>query len=86
MKEKFQAFFMWLLAAPVTAAGIDAMVHTTTAIIGALTALVGLLIGICGLIWWIRRLRRQTIKITREELDFQRMRDRLKKQTHKHHE
>jgi len=59
---------MWFMAVPVTAKGLEALAHGATTLFGALTALLGFMMGTCGFIWWLRRLRRQRVKMQLEEM------------------
>jgi hypothetical protein len=73
MKEKVSAFCMWALAVPVTAKGVDSLVHGATTLLGLGTALLGFIIAILGVTWWKRRLRRQWLKLEIEEFQYREM-------------
>jgi len=64
---------MWIASVPLTVNGIDAVVHGATTLFGMLTAFFGFLMAACGFVWWLRRLRRQKVKLTLEEMQLKNM-------------
>ena len=73
MKEKASAFLMWIASVPLTLSGMESVVHCAATLFGMLSAFFGFLMAACGFIWWLRRLRRQKIKLTLEEMQLKNM-------------
>lgn len=67
-KEKVTAFWMWIASVPITAKGVDTLAHGAITVLGVGTATLGFAMAVCGFVWWIRRLRRQRIKLQVEEM------------------
>lgn len=77
MKNKFSAVVMWIASIPITAKGIEVIVHGVTTFFGLVAAVCGGLMGIFGVVWWLRRLKRQRIKTELEELELQMKRNQV---------
>lgn len=74
MKEKLSAIGMWAASAPTMAFGFSTLVSGTTTLLGLITAVLGTGMAVCGFIWWVRRLKRQRVRMEIEEMELARLR------------